>query len=330
MLIACPKCETSYEVTPSAVGTAGRSVRCARCRHVWFVSNSDALADIARAHWADVAALTGTAPPAASVEPREASSQPIPDYPPATDFAAAEPGFDQPPPPAEQATAPAWPADTPALAADMAPPLSPELPEPATTAPEPLATVESPALAPRESRPQAPLRSKADDIETAARRRARREAISRLFTMPKPGFSAAILALIAVNLALIGWRGDVVRRFPQTASLYAALGLPVNLRGLVFTDVTTDTESQDGVRVLIVEGRIANAANRMVEVPRLRYAVRTASGQELYAWTALPPHKVLAPGQAMEFRTRLAAPPAEGTSVLVRFFNRRDLIADNK
>ena len=35
----------------------------------------------------------------------------------------------------------------------------------------------------------------------------------------------AILALIAINAALIHWRANVVRIAPQTASLYAAIGL---------------------------------------------------------------------------------------------------------
>ena len=44
------------------------------------------------------------------------------------------------------------------------------------------------------------------------------------------------LALVALNAALIGWRAEVVRFLPQTASLYAAIGLPVNLRGLAFAE----------------------------------------------------------------------------------------------
>jgi hypothetical protein len=36
---------------------------------------------------------------------------------------------------------------------------------------------------------------------------------------------------------------------------------------------------------------------------------------------------ILAPGETAAFRTRLASPPAEGRDVIVRFFNRRDLLA---
>src|SRR5258706_12397446 len=38
MLIVCPNCATSFTLTPTALGAEGRSVRCARCRTVWFAS----------------------------------------------------------------------------------------------------------------------------------------------------------------------------------------------------------------------------------------------------------------------------------------------------
>ena len=87
-------------------------------------------------------------------------------------------------------------------------------------------------------------------------------------------WTSAILALVAVNLMLIGWRSNVVRWLPQTASLYAAIGLPVNLRGLVFANVTTERETHDGVEVLLVQGSIVNDFKRAAEVPRLRFSVR--------------------------------------------------------
>src|SRR4051812_34120074 len=38
MLIVCPDCGTSYKVEPNSLGQGGRSVRCARCRNVWFAT----------------------------------------------------------------------------------------------------------------------------------------------------------------------------------------------------------------------------------------------------------------------------------------------------
>ena len=139
-----------------------------------------------------------------------------------------------------------------------------------------------------------------------------------------------ILVLVAVNGALIVWRTDVVRAVPQTASLFAAVGLPVNLRGLVFEDVKIAKEAHDGVNVLVVEGNIVSFTKRPVEVPRLRFAVRNTTGQEIYSWTAQPSRSVLGAGETLAFRSRLASPPADANDVLVRFFNRRDTVAGGK
>jgi hypothetical protein len=65
-------------------------------------------------------------------------------------------------------------------------------------------------------------------------------------------------------------------------------------------------------------------------VPRLKLAVRNAAKEEIYSWTAAPPRATLAPGQAVAFRTRLASPPPESRDVLVRFLNRRDIVAETR
>jgi hypothetical protein len=59
-------------------------------------------------------------------------------------------------------------------------------------------------------------------------------------------------------------------------------------------------------------------------VPRLRFAARDGAGQEIYTWTALPTRSILGPDERLEFRSRLASPPADARNVLVRFFNSQD------
>ena len=36
MLIVCPNCSTSYAIEAASLGSAGRTVRCARCKTTWF------------------------------------------------------------------------------------------------------------------------------------------------------------------------------------------------------------------------------------------------------------------------------------------------------
>lgn len=41
MNLVCPNCGTSYDVDPSALGLAGRAVRCVRCRETWHAQVDD-------------------------------------------------------------------------------------------------------------------------------------------------------------------------------------------------------------------------------------------------------------------------------------------------
>ena len=135
----------------------------------------------------------------------------------------------------------------------------------------------------------------------------------------------AVLALVALHSAFIGWRRQVVKIAPQTSSLYRAVGLPVNLRGLSITNITTAAQLHEGVSLLLVEGTIASTSTRPVKVPRLRLAVRNSAGQELYNWTEEPERRTLPAGESLTFHSRLASPPPESHDVVVRFFNRDDM-----
>jgi hypothetical protein len=280
-----------------------------RCQTVWFAANTAALSDIAAAHRFEMA--------------QYATAESGSDAPLAPDPAAA-PGASE-----DHAPVPAGPVHAALAAAEImvvddAPPIAAGEPigdgvvEPMSSEPNPSAiTVEATATA--------SVEVGGEDIETVAARRARTGAKPGRKARRLPGLPTIILMLAALDIGLIGWRADIVRWAPQAAPLYAAIGLPVNVRGLVFADVTVEMQSHEGVAVLLVQGTIASTAARTIEVPRLRFAVRNAGGNEIYKWTALPDRGFLAPGETLAFQSRLASPPPETHDVLVRFFTRRDL-----
>jgi predicted Zn finger-like uncharacterized protein len=43
MHIICPHCTTSYAIDPATLGSAGRTVRCSRCKEVWLARPEDAV-----------------------------------------------------------------------------------------------------------------------------------------------------------------------------------------------------------------------------------------------------------------------------------------------
>ena len=292
MQIHCPSCATSYMIEPASLGAAGRTVRCSRCSTTWFA-----------------------AAPAAAVVPPAAVAETI-----------AEPA-------GTQAAAQATPAPSHATG-DFGPePEAPvgDVPQADTAAiaeTAPTIVVEAPPLVPPAGHEPLPgdaaaAAAEAADIESFAARRERLQA-RRRNRQRTSRWAALFLVLFAGNVALIGARQEVVRYLPQTASLFSAIGLPVNLRQLNFENVRIARESEDGKPVLVVDGAIVSASAKPVEVPRLRFAARNPAGQEIYSWTMQPERKVLLPGETMSFRSRLVSPPKDVRDVMVRFFTAAD------
>lgn len=285
MHIVCPHCTTSYAIKLASLGANGRTVRCSRCKETWMAHPDDAIGEAA------VPAMAA----ASQVDDQSDLAEQWNSY--AKDDGAAE---------------------TP--------------------------VVESPSIA-----SDWPNEDAAEDEWSAAARTAEEEVVgaqhqswfSSLFSRrgakvsrPAPavvprkshfGLPTACAAMGALALALVIWRGDMVRLLPQTAAFYKMVGLDVNLRGLAFKDVKLSTETVDGKQVLVIEGVIVGQGKKPLDIPRLRFAVRDAQGAEIYAWNSVLEQTVLQPGERAFFRSRLASPPPEGRNIDVRFFNRRDI-----
>lgn len=137
----------------------------------------------------------------------------------------------------------------------------------------------------------------------------------------------ALTGAIAMIGGAIMLRERVVLHVPQSAAVFSAIGLPVNLRGIEIRGVRSRMVDDNGVNVLVIDGDLVNLKATQVTVPRLRFAVIGDKGQELYVWSAQADRSSLKAGETLNFRRRLAAPPSDGRDVSVRFLNVSDITA---
>jgi hypothetical protein len=130
---------------------------------------------------------------------------------------------------------------------------------------------------------------------------------------------ATIVAIVLGSMSLAGLKEEIVRLAPASASLYAAAGLPVNLRGLEFRGVTSRVTAENSQRLLKVQGEIANLRSGLNQVPPIEMVVQSDDGRPLYRWTAAVPKAKLGRGETVAFETRLVAPPEAAHDVKIRF-----------
>ena len=155
------------------------------------------------------------------------------------------------------------------------------------------------------------------------KRQARRPRRSDAKRKPSGGMTA-ILALLLVALlpGIVLRRDAVVAALPGTASLFQALGLPVNLVGLSFEGVSSSLVADATGTVLEIQGEVRNLTGYPLDAPSLDIAIAGENGDLLYTWSARPIETPVAPESTAAFRTRLAAPPPAGRRVEVTFRTR--------
>ncbi|MEE7458907.1 hypothetical protein MPAR168_11095 [Methylorubrum populi] len=186
---------------------------------------------------------------------------------------------------------------------------------------EEMSAAEEAAPEPPPAPPEPPPAARVDEPRPPTARPAKRGR-----TKPKAGrrLSPALAAGLAVAavlpLMLLG-RASVVRAMPQTAGLFAQVGLPVNLRGIDLADIAAFQLPAEGTNParLVVEGDVVGVARTRVAVPAIEVEVRDAAGQSLYRWSAPGPRPSLEPGERARFKASLSAPPEKGRQIEVRF-----------
>jgi predicted Zn finger-like uncharacterized protein len=308
VVISCPHCGTRYQLPWEAIGAKGRTVACAHCGQSWE-------AHAARPVTADTRFSTlaeeeldarlvaeeqrqrerlGAA--ARRGEPGAGSTDNVTVLPVARRNGKAGAG-------------PADADDDDALPADLHRQTVMELAGATAKSPAPAEPAAGNRPAPDRRRQQTDFSRRQQRLyNSLPRAKARR--LARY---------AALGAVLMVFGGGLLFRDPIVTQFPQLAAPYAAIGLPVNVVGLRFTDVRTLESLQSGAEVLVVDGLLESVSGRPLDVPPVIVTLLDRQGNSLYAWSVTPKANRLRPGEAVAFETRLTGPPDNAVRVRLTF-----------
>lgn len=143
----------------------------------------------------------------------------------------------------------------------------------------------------------------------------------------RPMIAAVAAGTLVLLGALISYRDAVVSVYPQSAGLFAMIGMPVNLRGLVFEEIVTERAVENGVDVLNIKGQIVSIDDQPTPIPALRFSMRDSRNNEIYSWQSRLPLDYVRPGERLPFESQVIAPPPQGQSIRIFFVDTTNPLA---
>ena len=159
----------------------------------------------------------------------------------------------------------------------------------------------------------------AEELPRVFRDRAQEEMRLRQAAAAGVAWAAAAVVIVALIGLGIVFRDGVVRAWPPTASLYAAIGLPVTPTGLVIEQVRTEPTWLEGHAALAVSGVIRNVVDRAVVAPPLRIDLVNAQGKRVAGQITNLDNARIPPGETRHFVTSIYDPPYSAANLSVTF-----------
>jgi predicted Zn finger-like uncharacterized protein len=147
-----------------------------------------------------------------------------------------------------------------------------------------------------------------------ARQENRRAAASGLVWGLGAAAVVGLLAGVAVS------RERVVKAWPKTASVFAAVGLPVNATGLLIEEQRAAMQfAEDGRPALVVSGKITNVRDHVVSAPPLQITLLAAEGRPVATKISQAVNPQVPANASRVFEETVLDPPSSVTEVEVKF-----------
>lgn len=173
--------------------------------------------------------------------------------------------------------------------------------------------------------PQAEQAAERTPLSAAGHRPVRsRPATRRREPLNLLAFGLWLVLLLVVGgsvAAALLWRDEIIRTWPAAAPLYDVVGLGAEPpgTGLGLEKVAWKAVSQDGVRLLAVEGEVANRSDQARPVPPIYGVLYDKDDRELQRWSFAAAEGRLLPGERVPFRSEMKEPAAGAVRLQITF-----------
>lgn len=316
MIIACPACGTRYAVPDAAIGSEGRTVRCAKCKHSWFqdppLLDLVAPAETAAPTPAQAATPPPTSPaatPPASARPEADASAPQSAPGPAPEPASAGPSISHWRTPESTGALDDEDEDTSlafgALRRGLSQGQADEDAERVVPRNDPPAAVADHG-APVASDVEPPFDDE-DEADEGSQFDYRAPFTRRRNTIKMWTFAAAIFAVLATGtIAAVNYYG-----LPDWVPLSRpTFGVGQPGLELDFPQADQRPETlENGETIFRVRGTIANTARESLSVPNLLVVFSDARERKVGDWMVVPAKRQLAPGETVTVTEAIANIP---------------------
>ena len=302
MIIACPACGTRYAVPDAAIGSEGRTVRCAKCKHSWF--QEAPVLDLERP--APDADPAPAAAPAQNPAPQPAAPPPAP----APEAPASGPSVShwRTPDAAEAAPAASEEASVAVRALRRGLNQNPQ----ATEADRVTPRIDPPAAVTEDGPATAypadpPFDDESDDAEEGSQFDYRPPFTRRRNTLKMWTMAAAIFALLATGtIAAVNYYG-LPEWLPISRPTFG-IGQP----GLELDFPKPQQRKEvlaSGETIFRVRGTITNTAPETLAVPDLLVVFSDQRERKVGDWVVAPSKRQLAPGETVTVTEAIANIP---------------------